>query len=179
MRLWDAATGRSLLDHEARGGGPHRGDLTGRGRGRRRTDYSSPKQARPRRYGVRSGTLRRAGQLVRELQATQGLGSSLSSFPLRRQAACNRGDRTSEEPPRKTAAPWCSGLQGTQSISGSRHGRGIRQFPGEAAERGRQGSVNAVAFTPDGRTLISGEESSSIVLYDASNSRVRQPSAAI
>jgi WD40 repeat protein len=33
--------------------------------------------------------------------------------------------------------------------------------------------VNALAFTPDGRTLISGEEDGSIILYDATNAAVR------
>jgi WD40 repeat protein len=53
-------------------------------------------------------------------------------------------------------------------------GTDIRQFPGEAAEKwGNARSVNALTFTSDGRTLISGEENGSIVLYDASNAAVR------
>ena len=50
----------------------------------------------------------------------------------------------------------------------------IRQFPGEpTANRQDRRAVNALAFTPDGRTLISGEQNGSIVLYDVSNASVR------
>ena len=50
----------------------------------------------------------------------------------------------------------------------------IRQFPGEPGGNPNDSRmVNALAFTPSGRTLISGEENGSIVLYDVSNASVR------
>jgi WD40 repeat protein len=53
-------------------------------------------------------------------------------------------------------------------------GADLRQFPGEPAGKwGDARSVNGLAFTPDGRTLVSGEEDGSIVLYDAASAAVR------
>ena len=69
---------------------------------------------------------------------------------------------------------------GSPDLSDSIHlweiatGKDLRQFPGEPAEkRGDLRIVNALAFTADGRTLISGEENGSIVIYDVSNAAVR------
>ena len=53
-------------------------------------------------------------------------------------------------------------------------GTDLRQFPGEPDEKWGDGrGVNALAFTPDGRTLITGEENGTIVLYDAATAAVR------
>jgi WD40 repeat protein len=50
----------------------------------------------------------------------------------------------------------------------------IRQFPGEPSGNWHDSRiVNALAFTPDGRTLISAEENGAIVLHDVSNASVR------
>ena len=53
-------------------------------------------------------------------------------------------------------------------------GTDLRQFPGEPAEKwGNRRSVNALAFTPDGRTLITGEDNGMVVLYDTVTAAVR------
>jgi WD40 repeat protein len=53
-------------------------------------------------------------------------------------------------------------------------GADLRQFPGEPGDTGSDHrGVNALVFTPDGKALVSGEESGSIVVYDASNAKVR------
>ena len=69
---------------------------------------------------------------------------------------------------------------GSADLSDSIHlwdvatGTDLRQFPGDPADKVSQDrSVNALAFTRDGRTLISGEENGSIVLYDTSSAAIR------
>jgi WD40 repeat protein/beta-lactamase regulating signal transducer with metallopeptidase domain len=172
VRLWDAATGRSLwiMKHEA----PVR------------TAAISPDGAviaaadSARRNRLGPGDLVRiwdtaTGRQIRELRGHKGSVNSLAFSPDSKQLA-TAGISTREEPPVDGRAPIAPpDFRDAIHLWDVATGTDLRQFPGEAAEKwvGRMREVNAVAFTPDGRTLISGEESGSIVLYDASNSRVR------
>ncbi|HKI38872.1 MAG TPA: M56 family metallopeptidase, partial [Mycobacterium sp.] len=169
VRLWDVATGRSLwiFKHEetvrAAAISPDGAILAGAGEDLK--------------MGGAGNVIRiwdaATGRQIRELQGHNGSANALAFSPDGKQLAAGGFSR------RQGFANGGRAV-GSPDLSDSIHlwdvstGTDLRQFPGEPTEKWRDArDVNALAFTPDGRTLISGEENGSIVLYDESNAAVR------
>jgi WD40 repeat protein len=169
LRLWDVATGRSLRifkhgeevraaaispDGTVVAGAGYENKVRGAGRVIRIWDAAT-------------------GRHVRELRGHKQWASALAFSPDGKWFASGGhsirqgigiGDRDLGSPDLSDSIHLWDVATGTD----------LRQFPGEVTDRsGGFRNVNALAFTPDGRTLISGEEDGSIVFYDASSAAVR------
>ena len=170
-----AALGRGhgsiLVDFQTRGDGPQVAAIS-------RTAPSIAGAGQDRNMGGAGNVIRiwdaATGGQIRELRGHKGYCDR--AWPSRPTASSSRpGDSRAARDSRPAAAPSARPTSATRSISGtwppgptSASSLASRPRSGAIA-----GSVNALAFTPDGRTLISGEENGSIVLYDASNAAVR------
>jgi WD40 repeat protein len=169
VRLWDVASGRSLwvFKHEetahAAAISPVGAIIAGAG--------MDPNMGGPGNV-IRIWDATTGGQ-IRELRGHKGSANALAFSPDGKRLASGGFSR-------RQGIGADGRALGSPNLSDSIHlwdvstGTDLLQFPGDPAEKwGEARSVNALAFTPDGRTLISGEENGSIVLYDASNATVR------
>ena len=125
----------------------------------------------------------KTGRQVRELRGLKGSAHALVFSPDGRQLATggfSMRDGFASGVMHKGGGFGVGVNIGSPDLSDSVHlwdvatGTDLRQFPGEPAEKwGDRRSVNALAFTPDGRTLITGEDNGTVVLYDAVTAAVR------
>ncbi len=167
-RLWDVATGRSLriFKHEeevrAAAISPDGAVVAGAG-------FENRVGARGRVVRVWDAT---TGAQLHELRGHKEWAGALAFSPDGKRLA------TGGTAIRHGFGPGNRDL-GSPDLSDAIHlwdvatGADLLQFPAEPTSTKGDRHVNSLAFTPDGRALISGEMDGSIVIYDAATADVR------